>query len=324
MTKKPSEHLDRQLRDLPGDEVAHLAANPVEPTRAGLIRTLAGGGLMGVANIIPGVSGGTMILAMGLYEEFVESVADVTRLRWRLRPFVFLGILGTAALIAVAASVVPINWGLEHIHHIMYGLFIGLTLGGVPLLWKEIAPLKPSAIAGTAAGFLAMVAIAFFLRGAGLPVNWLTFLIAGFVASAAMVLPGISGSYLLLIFGLYLPFTTQIRNFMHAVKDVQFAAAFDIGIHYMLPIGVGVLLGIGGLTNVLKALLHRYHDATMGVLLGLLIGSVVGLWPFKALTEKGEVIAAAPPVTVGNVVLVLLALGAGFVMTYIVSRLGEE
>ncbi|MCB2155096.1 DUF368 domain-containing protein [bacterium] len=318
------EHLDDKLRELPEDDVSHLAANPVEPTKAGLIRTLVGGGLMGVANIIPGVSGGTMVLAMGLYEEFVESVADVTRLRWRMRPFVFLAVLGFAAIVAIGASVVPISWGLHNIHHIMYALFIGLTLGGVPLIWKEITPLKPGAIGGTIAGFLAMVGIAFFLNDMPLPVNWLTFLIAGFIASAAMVLPGISGSYLLLIFGLYLPFTDRIKEFLHAVKEVDFGLAFSIGLHDILPIGVGVILGIAGLTNVLKALLHRCHDATMGVLLGLLVGSVVGLWPFQKLVEDGETVVEAHPATPLNILLVLGALGVGFVITFIISRLGEE
>jgi putative membrane protein len=292
--------------------------------KAGIARTLIGGALMGIANIIPGVSGGTMVLALGLYERFVESVADVTRLRFRLPSLLFLGLLGGAAVVAIGLMAGPIVAGLERAHHLMYGLFIGLTLGGVPLLWRQLRPLDAASIGGTIAGLLVMIAIAFFLREVAIPQNWIVFVLAGVIASAAMVLPGISGSYLLLIFGLYLPISKGIKDFVAALRAVDIGGAWTIGFTVLLPVGIGVLVGVAALTNALKALLARYHSATIGVLLGLLLGSVIGIYPFQELREKGEMIAAAPPMTAANVVLVMVALVVGLGITLGVSRLGNE
>lgn len=291
--------------------------------KATLARTAIGGALMGIANIIPGVSGGTMILAVGLYEKFVNSVADFTRFKWSLELFVFLAVFGVGAFVGVGGSVFPIKWGLEHHHHVMYALFIGLTLGGVPLLLRQIRPLRPSSIFGIVAGFAVMVAIP-FANPTNLPHNWITFAVAGFIASAAMVLPGISGSYLLLIVGLYAPFTGAIKDFLSALPKGDFATAWQLSVTILVPIGIGVIAGIAGLTNALKALLRRYHHPTIGVLTGLLLGSVVGLYPFGALKEKGEEIAAAHPVTVGNVILVLAAVAIGFAATVAITRLGGD
>jgi putative membrane protein len=291
--------------------------------QAGIARTAIGGALMGIANIIPGVSGGTMVLAMGLYEDFIQAVADVTRLRRHAPSWVFLGVLLVAAVLGIVAALVPITWGLENHHHLMYALFIGLTLGGVPIVLKELGKVEPAAIAGAVAGLVAMLLVTFALReGGSLPQNFLTYVVAGTIASAAMVLPGISGSYLLLVMGLYLPITRAIKEFARAGAALDFGTAFTLGWTVILPVGLGVLLGIAGLTNGLKALLERARAATLGVLLGLLVGSVAGLYPFGPLVEKGEVIVAAHPITAVNVVLVVVLLVAGLGATQAIGRLG--
>jgi putative membrane protein len=298
--------------------------DPTLLPRAGAARTAIGGALMGIANIIPGVSGGTMILATGLYEDFVAAVSNITRLRFRWSSVRFLAVLTAAALIAIGASVFPIRWGLENCHHLMFAGFIGLTLGGVPLLWRDLKPIQPPAIVGAVLGIALMAIIAFGLKRTELPVNWVTYLVAGFIATAAMILPGISGSYLLLIFGLYTPFTGAIKDFIGALKDADWPLVFSIGGGVIVPIGLGVVLGIAGLTNALRWLLKQHHQPTVGLLLGLLLGSVLGLFPFSALVEKGEVLAAAPPITAINVALVVLFAILGFAMTVGVSRLGGE
>lgn len=303
-------------------EAVPLPPRPERAVPANLVRTAIGGALMGIANIIPGVSGGTMILALGLYERFVEAVADATRLRREPLSWLFLGVLAAGAVLGIALALVPITWGLHNHHHAMYGLFIGLTLGGVPIVLKEIRRFDAGVAIGAAAGVAAMVFVFVALQEHSLPVNFATYIIAGTIASAAMVLPGISGSYLLLVLGLYLPLTTAIKDFLRAGASMDFGTVAGLGVAVMLPIGIGVLLGIAGLMNLLKELLRRRHDPTMGVLLGLLVGSVIGLWPFGALVEKGEVIAEAHAMTAGNVLLVAVLLAAGFALTQLIGRIG--
>ena len=279
--------------------------------QAGLARTAIGGALMGIANIIPGVSGGTMVLAMGLYEDFIQAVADVTRLRRHAPSWIFLGVLLAGAVLGIVAALVPITWGLENHYHLMYALFIGLTLGGVPIVLKELGKVEPAAIAGAIAGLVAMLLVTFALReGGSQPQNILTYMIAGPNPSAALVL------------GRYLPLTRSITEFVKSGAALDFGTAFTRGWSVILPVGLGVLLGIAGLTNGLKALLERARAATLGVLLGLLVGSVAGLYPFGPLREKGVVIAEAHPLTVLNVVLVVVLVVAGFAATQAIGQLG--
>ncbi len=290
---------------------------------SGLARTAAGGAMMGIANIIPGVSGGTMILALGLYEMFVESVAEVTRLGPRRNSVMFLGVLGVAAVLAIFATVGPINWGLAHHQHVMFALFIGLTLGGVPVVWKEMSPVSPAGIVSAVFGLVFMVFISFGLQKLDIPANYGFLFMGGLIGSAAMVLPGISGSYLLLALGLYSPITEGISEFKSALKAFDISAMMDPALGVILPVGLGVLVGIAGLANVLRALLHRFHQPTLGSLLGLLLGSIFFLYPFKEPGHKDPFEAAAPA-TPGNIALVVACIAMGFAATWAISRLGGE
>lgn len=290
---------------------------------ANLLHTVAGGVLMGIANVIPGVSGGTMILALGLYEKFIDAVADLTRLRFRLGSIVFLALLGASAAMAVLAAVGPINWGLANHQHIMFALFIGLTLGGVPLVWKEMRPVRAAGVVGAIFGFALVTSTSLALSQMDLPVNFFFLFIGGVVGAAAMVLPGISGSFLLLAMGLYFPITEAVEQFKDAIKALDVAGALEPGFGVGLPVAMGVAVGIAGLTNLLKALLARYRQATMGALLGLLLGSVVFLYPFREPGHRDPFEAAAPA-TPANVILVLFCVALGFAVTFILPRIGAR
>lgn len=235
---------------------------------------------MGLANLIPGVSGGTMILALGLYEEFVGAVADLTALRLRPRRMMFLALL----LVSVAVSLVGLAWILLwllfHYQPLMYALFIGLTLGGAPLLLRELKPVSPAIILPAGVGFGAMAGI-FGLQNAGLrfPQNMLMDFVSGLVGAITMVLPGVSGSYLLLVLNQYYRVINALKTTIDGARGGDFEL-LQQGAMILIPVGIGAVIGIVGLSNLLKWLLTRYHRTTLGVLLGLLLGSVLGLWPF--------------------------------------------
>jgi putative membrane protein len=243
-----------------------------------MIRTAVAGVLMGMANLIPGVSGGTMILAVGLYEEFIDSVADVTALRLSVRRIVFLGILTACAAASILMLSSLILYLLFWHSSLMFSLFIGLTLGGAPLLFRMIGRFQGTAALATVAGFALMAGIAFARQGAGMPRNTAMDFAAGLIGSVTMVLPGISGSYMLLILD-------QYDRVIGAISDLKSGSLESLKI--IIPVGIGVVLGVVGLSNLLKVLLHRHEKATLGFLLGMLLGSVLGLWPFgRPPTEK--------------------------------------
>ncbi|MEO1129486.1 MAG: DUF368 domain-containing protein [Planctomycetota bacterium] len=267
------------------------------------LRALFGGVLMGLANLVPGISGGTMLLASGIYHLFIDAIAEVTTFKFRPRSLLVLGCVIVAAIAAIVLLAGVVVSAVVEARWVMYSLFIGLTLGGLPLVWRMARPATPAVWIGAGCGVLVMGAVAIAqMRGSGTDSgagsSLVMLFIAGIAGASAMILPGVSGGYLLLVLGQYVPILASVDR----LKDA--AGARDLGAmlgewRVVIPVGFGVLAGVVGVSNLLRWLLHRYEKATLGVLLGLLVGAILGLWPFQAGqqpqigdTFKGEVVTA--------------------------------
>ena len=169
------------------------------------IRGAVGDMLMGLANLVPGISGGTMLLAAGVYPSFITAIAEVTTLKLRPRPIVLLAaIAGTMAISILLFAGLMRTLVIEQ-RWVMYSLFVGLTLGGVPLVWRLARPPNPAVLWGVAGGFVLMLLMAGTLGAPadGSGSNFLILIVAGILGASAMILPGISGGYLLLLLGQY-------------------------------------------------------------------------------------------------------------------------
>lgn len=238
---------------------------------------------MGLANLVPGISGGTMLLATGVYPEFIGAIAEITTLRLRARSIALLTAIAVAAAIAVLLFAGPTKDLVVTRRFVMYSLFIGLTLGGVPIVWRLARPATPGVWAGAAAGFAVMVLMALGEPpGGGGDVSYLLSFVGGLAGASAMILPGVSGGYLLLLIGLYIPLLGAIDDFKTGLLDspMNWPMVVD-SLQIGVPVGLGVLAGVVGVSNLIKFLLERFEKPTLGVLLGLLFGAVVGLWPFQ-------------------------------------------
>ncbi|MEM7558529.1 MAG: DUF368 domain-containing protein, partial [Planctomycetota bacterium] len=125
-----------------------------------VMRSVFGGVLMGLANLVPGISGGTMLLAAGVYPKFVQAVAEVTRLKFRYASLVVLASVGVSAILSILllAGVLK-DLVLDH-RWVMYSLFIGLTLGGIPIVWRLARPASTGLVVSALLAFAAMVALA--------------------------------------------------------------------------------------------------------------------------------------------------------------------
>lgn len=253
--------------------------------------------LMGLANLVPGVSGGTMVLVMGLYDEFVTSIADVTKFRLSRRNVAFLGLL---VLVAAVTIVTLSGWVVSLVssqRSAMYSLFLGMTLGGAPLLIKMIKPFGKSPTIGVIIGLAVMIVIAWNKHekpdtdavkaaAAGGEIEVLydstsygTDVAAGVLGMSSMVLPGISGAYMLLVLGRYVDIGLAIHHFKSYVVSGGSEGAVG-ALHVLVPVGIGAILSLVLVSNLLKWMLHHHPKPTLGVLLGILLGSVFGIWPF--------------------------------------------
>lgn len=269
---------------------------PVPVIRCGL-----GGVLMGLANLVPGISGGTMLVACGIYTLFIDAVSDATRLRFNRRMLLVLGCVVLGAVVAIGGLASVIHFALVHHRWVMFSIFIGLTLGGVPILWSMAKPVKKDTWMGFAGGVVVMGALVYIQEsggsGGGLsgPIG---FVIGGAAAASAMILPGVSGAFLLLLLGMYEPIIGAIKDTVGALKDGDAAGVIDqLGV--VIPVGIGVLLGVAVVSNALRWVLHHYERVTLGVLLGLIVAAPAGLYPFRVGVEptigetiKGELVTA--------------------------------
>jgi putative membrane protein len=249
------------------------------------LRCLLGGALMGLANLVPGISGGTMLLAAGIYPRFIQALADLSGLRFRKSSFIVLGLVGIAAAAAILLGAGPVKDAVVEHRWAMYSLFIGLTLGGVPVLWQMARPATNAFSAGTVVGLLVMAALAWLqFEGASSGVNRegvVMMFVAGVAGASAMILPGVSGGYLLLVLGVYVPVLAAIDGLKEALEAGDLTSASEPFFDVVLPVGVGVAIGVLVISNLIKVVLERHEQPTLGVLMGLLVGAVFGLWPFQ-------------------------------------------
>jgi len=250
-----------------------------------LLRFFASGLLMGGADIIPGVSGGTMALIVGVYERLVAAVSSATSLavalirfnldearkHARAIPWILVLPLGAGILVAAAVGARTIPPLMEAYPQQMNGLFLGLVAASLVIPALRIREFRP-VYAVTAAAF---GVVTFFL--VGLPVfgaenpGLLRVFASAAVAICAMILPGISGAFLLKALGIYEP-TLEALNGV-----IELNASH---LPYVLTFGAGAVVGLGSFAKLLDWLLAHRHDITMAALLGLIAGALRALWPY--------------------------------------------
>lgn len=266
---------------------------------------------MGGADIIPGVSGGTMALIVGVYERLVGSIssavsfglallrfnADGIRTHWAAIPWSFLIPLGLGIGIAIKVGALVIPDLMATYPEQMRGLFFGLV--GASLF---IPALRVESLTSLRFGLgIAAACGAFFLTG--LPVleaanpSLPRVFISAAVAICAMILPGVSGAFLLEVLGIYTP---------------TLAALNALDVPYVLTFIVGAGVGLGSFAKLLDWLLAHRHDATMVVLVGLIAGALRSLWPYTGPDRALTLPHAGDPI---GSVLGLAVLGFGAVLT---------
>lgn len=234
---------------------------------------------MALADSVPGVSGGTIAFLLGFYDKFISSLDNLISgtKEERKEAIVFLIKIGIGWGVGfVLAMLVLANIFENHIY-LISSMFLGFVLFSIPLVAmeeKEVLKGKYTNIIFTVIGASIVVLISIFNPAADVNVSNLSFgsaiyiFVAGAIAITAMVLPGISGSTLLLIFGLYLPIVSAIKEFLH-MNFAYFPALFIFGL--------GIIVGIIAVIKLIRMCLKEYRSQTIYAILGLMIGSLFSI-----------------------------------------------
>ena len=263
---------------------------------------------MGSADVVPGVSGGTVAFILGIYEELIGSIRMVGRpdfwralLRgeWRvalrLVNFFFLLALGTGILSAIFLLAPGIEWMLINQPIIIWSFFFGLVLASIVIVATRIRIWSPSRFVALLLG----AAAAFWLVGlvpVQTPETWWFLMLSGAIAICAMILPGISGSFIMVLLGKY-------HFFINAINERDFASlAFA---------AIGAAIGLVTFAQLLSWLFRRFHDITVATLTGFMIGSLREIWPWKeALESVVDPVGEIVPLVDRNVLPALTVNGA--------------
>lgn len=237
---------------------------------------------MGMADVIPGVSGGTIAFISGIYTELIESIKKLggpslrllaaLRLRefWREINGNFLAAVFAGLLVAVFSLARAMTYLLEHHPIEIWAFFFGLIVASALLVARDVTRWNAASVVSLLCG----IAVAWWITVASpsqTPETWWFILLSGAIAICAMILPGISGAFILLLMGKY-------QFILNAVSS------FDIGI--LALFATGAVAGLVSFSHVLSWLLRRYHDVTISLLMGFMVGSLNKVWPWKETLES--------------------------------------
>lgn len=295
---------------------------------------------MGIAEVIPGVSGGTIAFITGIYEELINTIKQVLSPNW-------LGVLRKEGIAAtwkaingnflvfllggmafgVVVGVLGVTALLESYPELLWAFFFGLIVASAIYIGKQVE--KWSAIEFVA--LLLGTVIAFYITVAspaqGSEALWFIF-IAGAIAISALILPGISGSFMLLLMGMY---TFIIPTVKDALKTLNPESLVVLGVF-----GLGCLLGLATFSRVLSWTFKHYKNPTLALLTGFIVGSLNKIWPWRNVlsyreNSKGEQVpfieeSVLPanydgdPMIIGVIVLMII----GFLTVFMIERFGAE
>ena len=276
----PAREVRTPISGLRADPAARSNENDCEMTNYLLLALK--GCAMGMADVIPGVSGGTIAFVSGIYGELIESIKRLGgpalrllaagRLRefWREVNGSFLASVFAGILVAVFSLARVMTYLLERHPIAVWSFFFGLIVASALLVAREVGRWNPASAVSLVCG----IAAAWWIAAASpaqTPETWWFVLLSGAIAICAMILPGISGAFILLLLGKY-------RFILHAVST------FDVGV--LALFAAGAAAGLVSFSHALSWLLRRFHDATIALLMGFMIGSLNKVWPWKLTLES--------------------------------------
>ncbi len=267
------------------------------------------GFFVGIANIIPGVSGGTLAITLGIYEELIEAISHFfKKIKSNIKFLIPIGI-GAFTAIVIGSRIIEISLEKYTLPTLLF--FTGLILGGMPMLFGKIKKnIKPSYALIFLATFALVIGIMFLKTGNNVVLvdlnawGYFKLFLVGMIAAATMIIPGISGSFMLMVMGYYEPIINAINEF------TSFNNLWN-NFWILMPFGIGVLLGIIVIAKIIEFLFQKFEVPTYFGIIGFVLASLIGIF-----TSAGNLVFTPTFIIVGIILMVL-----GFVIAY---KLGDD
>jgi putative membrane protein len=273
-------------------------------TRKSPLKLALKGIAMGMAEVVPGVSGGTIAFITGIYERLINAVKSFDPyllkqlLRFRIREAFrhvdggFLAILLVGMLVGLVVGVFGISHLLENYPEELWGFFFGLILASVLYVGRRVTSWSTWRVVLIVASAVATYFITSLTPAEGSG-NLLYVFMCGTIAISALILPGISGSFMLLLLGMYTVIIPAVRRLMTAFATTDLLM--------LLVFGIGCLTGLAVFSRILSWTFKRYRDNTLAILTGFMLGSLNKIWPWRNPTlwadEQGNVVTAPAGIT---------------------------
>lgn len=279
---------------------------------------------MGAADVVPGVSGGTMAFILGIYDELLESISAVDMgfirriltFKWREAfanfPWKFLLSVALGILTAILTLANALHYALENHPVFIWAFFFGLIVASIVVVQRRA---RKWSIVNILAAVVSAVG-AFILVGLSpseTPHTPILLFLSGAVAICAMILPGISGAFILVLLGKYAYVLAAVKN---------------LDILTVVLVGLGAVVGLLSFTKFLRWMLHKNHDLVVAILTGFMAGSLRKVWPWKTLEPVSETftreINFIPSVLNGEVFLALTFMAVGILLVLVVEHFANR
>ena len=296
-----------------------------------IIGILVRGMAMGAADIVPGVSGGTIAFITGIYERLINALKSINLkalkilfqsgigTAWKHIDGSFLLVLFSGIMISVLTLAKFLQWAMEHYPQMLWAFFFGLIISSALYIGKKIPNWNISVVLALLIGIVVAFSITLIVPAEASTAKWMVFL-SGSIAICAMILPGISGSFILLLMGMY-------AHVLGAVNDRD--------IFFILIFMAGCLIGLLLFSHLLSWMFKHYHSVSLAVLTGFMIGALNKVWPWQNIisyrtNSHGEEVpflmkSVLPDAYQGEAMLlaVILMILLGFISVFIIERFAE-
>ena len=301
---------------------------------------------MGAADVVPGVSGGTIAFISGIYEELIATINTLDfnffkswkkeglKNTWKTYNISFLVALFMGVAISILSLAKIIKWLLHHEPLLLWSFFFGLVLASILYIGKQITSWNIKVFVST----LLAAVISYFLTIAepiASPESLWYLLFCGFIAIIAMILPGVSGAFILLILGAYQTFIGIINQFREGLTSMNFEMIWQ-AFYKIIIIAIGAILGLKLFSKILNWMFANHKNITLALLTGFMIGSLNKLWPWKKViswrtdSEGIEVPFIEKSILPTNfeedprIIWVILFIAIGFLLILLLERLATK